>query len=395
MKHTVAVNNIEITEKHHNNQKFKHYLPIEITGHQCGAVMDSGNRWHNIMSEDFATRIGIRTSDLRPLQQNTQVMSVRAGADLHVLGEMKEPLVMKLKHTSKTYTTRPAVIRGMHSAFNLSGPWLKTMGWDDLHSQGCLMVNRQPVPLVHHAAAAPQVSEVYVISKVTIAPRTGQTVRVVIPDIRGRQTISGVGCTELNKRMKRAGLHTGPHVYHQADQGGLATVPVLNCAVTLRPGLGLGTFKHAGVEEVRARPGKGQGPATAKQKNEEYLRQLVNNTKEVKKKRKEEKGFDAARATMAEKEVWLIRTFGLQSKPCLAKPKALREAVDLLMKYWDLFSHDGSYGHTQLIQNRIITEDVPPIKCCYHPINPGLELALREQLDDWLRHDVIEPADSS
>ncbi len=100
-----------------------------------------------------------------------------------MLGETKEPLVMKLKHTGKTYTTQPAIIRGRHSAFNLSGSWLKTMGWDDLHSQGCLMVNGQPVPLVHHAAAATQVSEVYVISKVTIAPRTGQAVRVVIPDI--------------------------------------------------------------------------------------------------------------------------------------------------------------------------------------------------------------------
>ncbi len=50
--------------------------------------------------------------------------------------------------------------------------------------------------------------------------------------------------------------------------------------------------------------------------------------------------------------------------------------------------------HTHLIQHRIITEDVPPIKCRYRPINPALEPALREQLDEWLKHDVIEPADS-
>ncbi len=131
------------------------------------------------MSEDFATRIGIRVNDLRPLQQNMQVTSLRAGANLHMLGKMKEPLVRKLKHTGKTYTTQPAVIRGMNSAFNLSRPWLKMMGWDDLHSQGCLKIDGQPVGLVHHAAAAPQVSEVYVISKVTIALRTGQAVKVV------------------------------------------------------------------------------------------------------------------------------------------------------------------------------------------------------------------------
>ncbi len=27
-RRTVAVDNVEITERHHNNQKFKHYLPI-------------------------------------------------------------------------------------------------------------------------------------------------------------------------------------------------------------------------------------------------------------------------------------------------------------------------------------------------------------------------------
>ncbi len=137
--------------------------------------------------------------------------------------------------------------------------------------------------------------------------------------------ISGAGCTELNERMKKSGLHTGPHVYHQADQGGLATVPVLNLtdrAMTLCPGLGLGTFEHAGIEEVQARPGKVRRPTTAKQKKEEYLRQLINNAKEVKRKGKEKQGFDAAKATTAEKEAWLIRIFDLRSKPCLAKPKS-------------------------------------------------------------------------
>ncbi len=90
----------------------------------------------------------------------------------------------------------------------------------------------------------------------------------------------------------------------------------------------------------------------------------------------------------------MICTFGLQSKPCLAKPKALKEAVNLLMKYWDLFSHDRSYGHTKLIQHHIITEDIPPSSAVTTLSTPGLEQALHEQLDDWLRHDVIERADS-
>ncbi len=210
--------------------------------------------------------------------------------------------------------------------------------------------------------------------------------------LKGQQTILGPGCTELNERTKGAGLHMGPHVYHQVDRGGLTTVPILNLtdrAITLCPGLGLGMFEHTSVEEVAT---KWPGPVTAKQKKEEYLRQLVVNSKSEKKR--PTKKFNADNASPTQREAWLIRTFEVKNKPCLAKPRALKSAKDLLMKYWDLFSHDGSYGHTNLIQHRIITEDVPPIKCRYPPINLGLEPALHEQLDEWLKHDVIEPADS-
>ncbi len=47
-----------------------------------------------------------------------------------------------------------------------------------------------------------------------------------------------------------------------------------------------------------------------------------------------------------------------------------------------------------MLQHRIITEDVLPINCRYRPVNPALEPDLRRQLGEWLRHDVIEPANS-
>ncbi len=106
------------------------------------------------------------------------------------------------------------------------------------------------------------------------------------------------------------------------------------------------------------------------------------------------KKVNTTKFTQEQKQRWILETFNLGQKPCLTKAEDLEKATDLLLKYWDLFSQDGSYGHTHLIQHRIITEDVPPIKCHYWPINPALELALREQLDEWLRHDIIEPADS-
>jgi hypothetical protein len=68
--------------------------------------------------------------------------------------------------------------------------------------------------------------------------------------------------------------------------------------------------------------------------------------------------------------------------------------VEFLDGYWDLYSIDGSLGITNLIEHGIYTEDVPPIKTSHHPINPGLEKNLREQLYKWIVHDVIEASSS-
>jgi hypothetical protein len=49
---------------------------------------------------------------------------------------------------------------------------------------------------------------------------------------------------------------------------------------------------------------------------------------------------------------------------------------------------------TNFFEHRIYIKDVPPIKTRHRPINPGLEKNLREQLDKWIEHDVIEPSSS-
>ncbi len=95
-----------------------------------------------------------------------------------------------------------------------------------------------------------------------------------------------------------------------------------------------------------------------------------------------------------EKIAYLKEHFGLSDNPILKDPKDLDLAVITLLEFWDVFSHDGSSGTTSLLKHRIITEDVPPIKCKYRPINPALEPDLRIQLDKWLKDDVIEPANS-
>ncbi len=261
------------------------------------------------------------------------------------------------------------------------------------------------MPLTRHQDAGPGENKVYARQNVTIPPRTGKSVPIVVPDITSWQTLPGNGCLELGTRWKQMGLHTGPDVYLATDQKGYATMPLHNLAqhpITVSAGANLGSYEMASIQQMQLtkegvqlseslRKSTRFRPVTRKERKEAYLRQLVDNAKKSQPKAPQ---IDAINATTQQKKAWLTETFKLKQQPCLQKKEDLDAATELLLRHWDLFSHDGSYGHTHLLQHRIITEDVPPIKCRYRPINPALEPALRQQLDEWLQHDVIEPADS-
>jgi hypothetical protein len=94
------------------------------------------------------------------------------------------------------------------------------------------------------------------------------------------------------------------------------------------------------------------------------------------------------------RRAWMLENVKLSTSPVFNTPQKVDRAVEFLDGYWDLYSIDGSFGKTNLIEHRIYTEDVPPIKTRHRPINSGLEKNLREQLDKWIEHDVIEPSSS-
>jgi hypothetical protein len=94
------------------------------------------------------------------------------------------------------------------------------------------------------------------------------------------------------------------------------------------------------------------------------------------------------------RRAWMLENFNFSTSPVLNTPQKVYRAVEFLEGYWDLYSIDGSFGKTNLIEHHIYTENVPPIKTLHRPINPGLEKDLKEQLDKWIQHDVIEPSSS-
>ena len=92
---------------------------------------------------------------------------------------------------------------------------------------------------------------------------------------------------------------------------------------------------------------------------------------------------------------WLIDQFRINESPFIqGRPERLEKALTLLLNYYDLFSQGDKYGRTTLVEHEICTQDVPPIKTKGRPINPIMEGKLREQLDLWLKQDVVQPSSS-
>jgi hypothetical protein len=72
------------------------YLPIRINNYTCSALVDSDNVWRNVISKDFAfNQMKLTEADLRPLSTKT-IGTAKDGASMRVLGEVTQPLPLKL-----------------------------------------------------------------------------------------------------------------------------------------------------------------------------------------------------------------------------------------------------------------------------------------------------------
>ena len=90
-----------------------------------------------------------------------------------------------------------------------------------------------------------------------------------------------------------------------------------------------------------------------------------------------------------------IKVFGLDKSPALKEKKQIVQAARLLANHWQVFSFDGSYGRTTLLKHQINTPPgYKPINQKFRPINPTVEADLKKQVDQWLKHKVIEKSQS-
>ena len=347
------------------------YVHTQVNGRNVLALIDSGNLWRSAISEEFAARLGIDCSDLRRLEIDS-ISTAKEGARLDVLGETPRALQVSFGSSGKLFRFKPIVIRGLTMSVNVSGPFLQSNDIDQLHSKGMLRVagreikfvngNGKPVKQTVCSMSAPA----YVTRAVCIPAYSWGEFPVHLAAIHDGGFPEGEGMlVGEDAFMHKTGLHPYRRQVVTDIQQGYMAAGALNMTaeeVTIPAGQKYGMFA---LLPAYPDPNKVNDAASQQKK-----------------------------WSRSKKEEWLAEEFELNKNPLLSSKDRMVQVLEMLCKHWEIYSTDGSFGRTELIQHDIHTEAVPPVKLRYRPLNPKLEKNLKEQLEEWLKHDVVEESNS-
>ena len=361
-------------------------LPVTVNQVPCDALVDSGNLFRSVISADFAKRLGLTRHDLRRIPGLDTVGTAKQGADLTVLGETKRPLSMRLAGTACEFSLQPVVLEGLGMDLNLSGPYLKRHGIDQLHSEDAIRVKGTLVKLKAAGSRRPAyegASTVYTVNNITVEPFATQQVELRVKGFEAQTMEIQDGCLDGSPDFEaRFGIH--------AVRGAILRPP------PEKPVL-IGQVLNTSRDAIVIPKGAYYGTFTALDTTPDADRVCLLQEESLEPVGADDKWLrgPTTRRNYERRANHVLDVFGFRKNPLLATNKAKAHAVGLILKYWEVFSFTGEFGLTSLLQHEIKTvPGTKPINVRYRPVNPALEPSLKKQVDKWVSEDVIEPAQS-
>ena len=240
---------------------YHRYLPVRVNGVKCDALVDSGNTWRCVISTDFMKKLGIRKEDLTPLRSKG-VSTARNGEQMEVLGEVPRPLQLSLGAGDVYLPFNPVVLRDLGMALNISGPFLKNHGLDQLHSKNAIRYRGLLLPLKCAPSTGTTTGDqlacglAVVHQAVSVPPLSGATLIVQIPSIAQQSMKPEEGVLQPGERFCRdSNVCPTLSALVKPSADGLATTRVLNTdtqAVTIKKGTEFGVFQLACEPQYQA-----------------------------------------------------------------------------------------------------------------------------------------------
>jgi hypothetical protein len=334
--------------------KYKRYAAVTLAltkggaGTPTKALIDSGNEWRTVISDTLAARLGFRRKDLKKLSVSP-VGTARKGTNLQILGEIPTVLFMQFTAAPRLQPLmiRPAVVEGLAMECNISGPFLKGHEIDHLHTKDALKKEGCLIPLMAPIQAPRR--HVYAAGSCVLEPWSCATVPL---------RVGGIG--DPTEGGTYDGLLSTPHL------------------------------RQWGLEIAGA--SKGQAVLYNPTRRMKILRNnsRIGTIGDVPDGKKALKGPDETKRSLEQE----LRDVLKHDDSALSTPQEVEAAYQLLLDHIDVFSADGEFGHTSLIKHSIHTGAIVPVKSRNRPISPTMIDDLKNQVNEWLRHGVIEPSTS-
>ena len=310
---------------------------------------------------------------------------------------MKRNLSLSVGGIGTKFRFKPVVIEKLSMPINLASSFLRFHHWDQLHGKESLRIQGKLIPLVagkaHQVGAVRNLASAAKVAENTqVPPWSHKLVQVQSSNWHPTQKQGIV--TGSVRFMDQTDLHPVRNAIANFDQQG-AKVAVLN--TTSEPILIPAGTEFGQVEWLQ----NDQAPECHPFRIA-ALQNLPNSPNEKGEDREVSGGNSipdwqqgsTSPQNKAQRITFLLEYFKLKDSPTLQTEGHLARALALLLKYWHVFSWDGSFGTCRLLEHEIFTTKGLPISQKLRPINPNLEARLREQIDEWLAKDVIEPSKS-
>ena len=412
----------------HDHGSYKTSVPITVSAATgcvttCIALVDSGNTWTNCISLELLNKLGYDVDELESVTGG-RCKTAKKGAEMRVLGRVKKPIRIQLGDMKTKFKDRPMVLEGLSMNYNISGNFLKFHQIDQLHSKGVLRVQGQEIPLISsitenalQECINPNL-RVYTTENVKVPPKTQKLIPVTVgaPLSKEDHKEHSVMISGSAAFMRKTDLHPWCNVVTRADNDGNMGVGVMN---TTDYTIDIPAYTYYGIatlttteEKEKQEPGRicliepqayaatvSSPPASATTTKGKEPVMTPLNLRDPSASKEELPAWMQGATTDKNREKrlqHLIRYFKLDQTPCLPDTKDVHTAALLLLRYWDVFSFDGSFGTTTLVKHEIKLKPghEKPINTGFRPINPSLEPDLRRQLDKWLAHNIIERSKS-
>ena len=398
--------------------KYRAYLKARIGDVEFSLMADSGNTYASCMNKTLFDALNLKYSELAPVSGKPLIGTAKKGATMEVKGET-EPLELWLSPLAPPIHVRFTVIPDLEMPCNLSGVDLASHGID-LKIGSHLCYKGINIPLICRSEFRDDINRCGAKLYTQVAVTVGPLERVHVPAVTTDSFVIGkdVSISSIEDFEARYDLHPWRNVIlsiQPSEQGvGVTKVGMMNS--TGRPVLVPAGTYYGSVDPVTTVDNASHSPfsvclLTTSQSSDRCSKATGTEVENYTLPPPPDCQNDLMLGDKIELPGWMTgntnssnwkqrfqyirQLYKIDQNKNMPKPEQQSKFILLLLKYWQVFSWDGRYGSTHLIQHYIRTPpNCPPVNEPYRSPNPLLLNSLKEQLETWLQHDVIEPSDS-